>query len=178
MTCVTSCLKRVRSTGQATQRSPSDWHSIPRIYICSAIFKAQTCLASRSTGCKFPADRYCKQGDYPYKTLYAAPPGYRCNCPGLRLLPQSRPRSPMSATVSRAGSTRNKLFWAQPLSSLLSATVAIVQDMSPFPIASIHAGDGCAPSPVLRLVSCGQSGSSAFLMSLISSTVAKPLYKP
>ena len=83
----------------------------------------------------------------------------------------------MSATVSRAGSTRNKLLSAQPLSSLVFATVAMARDMSSFPKISIHAGDGCAPRPCYGLFPPA-SYSSAFLMTLISSTVAKPLYKP
>ena len=78
----------------------------------------------------------------------------------------------MSAIASRAGSTRNKLLWGELLIGLACGTVAMVQDISPFYKESIHAGDGW--EPVLRLFVL----SSAFLITSISLTVAKPLYKP
>ncbi|MEG3849038.1 hypothetical protein QT971_16670 [Microcoleus sp. herbarium19] len=141
MTCATSCLKRARSTGQGTQRSPSDWHSLPRIYILSAIFKAQTCLASRTTGCKFPAIALLQTGRLPLQnTIYILRQPQdlattALDCPYCLNLAQSTNVS----NGSRAGSTRNKLLWAQPQTSLVVAAAAIAQDMSSFCKASIHA---------------------------------------
>ena len=141
-----------------------DWHGGPRIYILLAI-------APSSDRCRIPIESGCHSLDGPYLRLYI---------PATRPLAATagdgaaRELISHSGTASRqprdpVGATRNKPAVGPAYNAPGTELLRRVQDKTSSSFASIHARS--------LLVSPLSIISSAFLMSSISLTVAKTLYK-